>query len=402
MRACWQRPSIAVGCGAVLLVAGFVWHGELRVNDRSAPRNVGPAAPTPVVVRRDAAATKTPMSLRQGRVFDARGFLLVGAEIVPMQHAPVRSDGDGAFQFSVPVGSCVDVLVRSKGQLPRWLRSSEGDPDLLLAQLQPSAPWDAEPSPLPERRDLRGEGVVRDASGRALAGAFVTAIGSGLWARTDDLGRYTLPLPPGAVTLLVHDAGEALHVGGHALRSEPFVGSRDQGSVPLPELVAAPAAAIRGTVRDPRGVPMEGVPVQLRGEGLERRFASGPGGAFRVAGLLQGHYEVQALAFRGAIGSAVSVTLDRAVAELDLRLDAADEVRVRVVTATGVPVVGAFVASTIGGQRRGIAQADEAGIAMVPVAAARTEFDVRTAEQFAPCSVQRFDSEPPTLVVALP
>lgn len=400
MRECWQRPSIAVGIGAALVIGAFVWHGELRLANSTDAAERSRSS-SPVVVRRERAPITTPMSMRKGRVFDACGYLLVGAEVVPMQLAAVRSDGDGAFQFATPVGSCVDVLVRSKGMLPRWLRSCEGDPDALVVQLLPAAPWDAEPEPLRERRDLRGEGVVRDAAGQPLAGAFVRAVGAGTWARADELGRFVLPLPPGAVTMLVHDAGEARHVGGHAMRSEPFLSPREQGSVPLPDLVATSAVMLRGTVRDARGVPADGVPVQLRGEGIERFLATGAGGAFRVAGLLPGRYQLQPLAFRGAIGVPADVTLDRAVTELDLRLEAADEVRVRVVNDAGAPLVGAYVASSIGGVRRGIAQADESGFAAVPVSRL-AEFDVRTAEQLARCSVRRFEPEPPTLVVALP
>ena len=137
MRECWQRPSIAVGIGAVLLIAGFVWHGELRVSSGSLEAQERASAPAPVVVRRERSQTAAPMTLRKGRVFDARGFLLVGAEVGPLQQASVRSDGDGAFRFAAPVGSCIDVLVRSEGMLPRWLRSCDGEPDALVAQLLP-------------------------------------------------------------------------------------------------------------------------------------------------------------------------------------------------------------------------------------------------------------------------
>ena len=103
----------------------------------------------------------------------------------------------------------------------------------------------------------------------------------------------------------------------------------------------------------------------------------------------------------GAIGVQADVTLDRAVTEFDLQLEAAAEVRVRVVDDAGAPLVGAYVASSIGGVRRGIAQADESGFAAVPVSRL-AEFEVRTAEQLTRCSVRRFEPEPPTLVVALP
>jgi hypothetical protein len=400
MRALWQKPPIAVGLVSIVLIAGFVWHGELRVAP-AGERTTLAAAKPPTVVRRERADGRDAGSTHRGRVFDTRGFLRVGVECVPMQHAAVRTDADGWFRFTAPRGHCVDVLVRGDGLLSRWLQSSDGAPDELLAVLAPRAPWDAEPTPPPERVALRGEGMVRGGDGRPLAGAYVTAIDSGVWTRTDELGRYALPLPGASVTLLVHDAHELPYVGGQAVRGEPFVSPRVRGSVPLPELVAGPAAAIRGIVRDPLGAPIEGVPVQVRGEGLVREVPTGGGGAFRVAGLLPGQYAVTPFAWRGAVGAVTNVTLDRPLVELELRLAQADEVKLRVVDGKGAPVALAHVATAIGGVRRGVAQADEAGYAAVPVGA-DTEFTVRTAPELAPCPVQRFDAEPPTLVVALP
>ncbi len=60
-----------------------------------------------------------------------------------------------------------------------------------------------------------------------------------------------------------------------------------------------------------------------------------------------------------------------------------------------------FVAASVSGTRRGIAQADPQGFAAVPVSQA-TEFDVRQADGYAPLAVRRFDSEPATIVVTLP
>jgi hypothetical protein len=93
------------------------------------------------------------------------------------------------------------------------------------------------------------------------------------------------------------------------------------------------------------------------------------------------------------------VALRDAATDVDLQLVAAEEVRVRVIDERGGPVPGVYVASNVGGARRGIGFGDAEGYAAVPVARA-TDFDVRT-QDFAPLAVRRFE-EPATLVVALP
>jgi hypothetical protein len=143
------------------------------------------------------------------------------------------------------------------------------------------------------------------------------------------------------------------------------------------------------------------VPIEVVGESLRRVTETAAGGAFRVGGLAPGAYDVRPFAFRGAVGQASRVTLAQASVDVDLQLRTAEEVRLRVVDERGAPVSGVFVAASVSGTRRGIAQADVDGFAAVPVGEA-TEFDVRTAEHYSPVAVRRFDAEPATLVVALP
>ena len=68
----------------------------------------------------------------------------------------------------------------------------------------------------------RQQGTVRNLEGKPVAGAYVTAAGSGLWSRTDDIGRYTLPLFDANPTLFVH-------CGDVAGRSEPLALERTHG-----------------------------------------------------------------------------------------------------------------------------------------------------------------------------
>ncbi|HEX6813401.1 MAG TPA: carboxypeptidase-like regulatory domain-containing protein [Planctomycetota bacterium] len=426
VREVWRRPSIVVVSWCVIVVTIFVLSGDLRIEGkRMSPALVTPAsgaAPAsssqPLVVRpeRPSRAPLAGTATRIGRVFDAMGYLVVGAEIIAMDRGPEdrgpedrgpgdraaeRTDADGEFRLALPEDRSTNVLVRASGQRPVWLRATASSPDALVVQLSPEAPWDVAPSPQPPTPSpLRGEGIVRVADGSPVAGAWVTAVGTGFWSRTDEIGRYVLPLPSATATLLVHQPDGGPELRGLCARLDVAL-PREQGVVPLPELVVEPAGAIRGTVRDSRGSPVAGVPIEVRGEGACRVIEAGAGGVFRLAGLLPGRYQVRALAFRGAIGDKQQIALGAGVADCDLQLLAADERRLRVLDERGSPVGGVYVASSVGGHRRGIAQADANGWAAVPVAV-ETQFDVRTAQDYTPVVVCRFESEPATLIVALP
>ncbi|MBL8755241.1 MAG: carboxypeptidase regulatory-like domain-containing protein, partial [Planctomycetes bacterium] len=379
----------------------FVWRGDLRVAHAGSD---GPPARVrdPVVVRRSAQEPKAaPRVLRHGRVFDALGYLVVGAEVVPMERPATRTDSDGVFGLELAPSTCIDVRIRADGMQPAWVRASEGSPDVLAVTLLPKAPWDRVPTPLAALPNLRGEGVVRYADGKPVAHAFVTASGGTAWARTDDIGRFALPMTTSTTTLLAHvpDAGDGR--GGLFGRGLPFTSERATGVVPVPEVVATAAVGLRGIVRDARGEPVVGLPVEVAGEPLSRVVETGAGGAFRIGGLAPGRYDVRPFAFRGAVGVPQAVTLADRTVDLDLQLVRTEEVRLRVVDERGAPVPGVFVAASVGGARRGVAQADAAGRAAVPVAPT-TEFEVRLPVSYAPVELRRFEPEPATLVVAMP
>ncbi len=401
-RATLQRPSVFVAAWTVVVVGVFVASGDLRVHGAAEPQ---PArAPVrvhePRIVRRETPPPPAATVTRKGRVFDAMGFLVVGAEVLPMDRPPTRTDGDGAFQLELACAQATDVLVRADGQRAAWLRTCAGSPDVLALQLVPHAPWDDAPLPPRAPAPLRGEGTVRTADGRPLAGAFVTATGSGLWARTDDIGRFELLLPAATATLLVHGPS-ADGDDGFAVLAAPFVGERARGAVPLPDLVAGRALGIRGLVRDARGQPIVGIPVEIAGECVRRVVDTGAGGQFHLGGLLPGRYQARPFAYRGAVGVGTDVTLAGVTVDVELQLLAAEEQRLRVVDERGAAVGGVFVTATIGGTRRAVARADADGFVALPVAGA-AEFDVRAPEHYAPIPVRRVDLDDATLVVALP
>jgi len=402
-RALLQRPSVYVAAWTCLVVGAFVWNGDLRLAQAGqvADRPVDqPVVGAPEIVRLQVPPASPASTQRRARVFDALGFLVVGAEVVPMDRAPLRTDGDGEFTIDFGSRGIADLLVRADGQQPRWWRTTSGSPDALALRLVPAAPWDELAAPLAAVPALRGEGVVRHPDGSPLAGAGVLAVGSGLWARSDDFGRFAVPLPLPSTSLVVHAPEGGTGDQGFALAATPVVPERNRGAVPLPDLVAAPALAIRGIVRDPRGQPLVGVPVEIEGPVFRRVVDTGAGGAFRCGGLAAGSYTVQPFAWRGALGLRRDVALADTSVDLDLQLVAAEEVRLRVVDERGGPAAGVYVATSVGGARRGVARADAHGYAAVPLAAS-TEFDVRTAKEWAPVPVRRFE-EPATLVVAMP
>lgn len=408
-----RRPSIAVAAWGVAVLAVFVLRGDLGVARESPAAPAAAAAspparapePRPVVVRRDAAppAAARATTARTARVYDSMGFLVVGAEVVPEAGAACRTDAEGAFAIELERERARDLLVRADGRRPQWLRWTAGSPDPLLVRLEPSAPWDTAPLPPAPLPALRGEGTVRGPDGAPLAFAFVQVADSRCWGRADETGRVVLPLPAESVALLVHQPEAGAADGGFASGSLAFVASRNRGVVPLSDLVGEPALSLRGTVRSPRGQPLAGVPVEVRGGGLWRWVETGPGGAFRIAGLAPADYRVEPLACRGALGTPTTVRVDRPVVDCDLQLIAAPEQRLRVVDEVGNARANVWVASTSDGVRRGIAQADADGWVSVPVPPA-VAFDVRAAETFAACEVRQFaaDATPATLVVAAP
>lgn len=409
------KPSLPLAVWGVLLVGFFVVRGDLRIAaadplDAAAsprPSNLPIAPPTvaPVVVKaeRGKHRANAPMQTCRGRVIDALGFLVVGAE-VQANGTAARTDADGRFQLEVVHGQPLDVLVRSEGLQARRVRVWPTSPDPLVLQLPPAAPWDGEPAALPAPSRLQGEGLVRTENGSPAAFAWVTAIGGDAWSRADEIGRYTLPLPGPQVTLFVHQPDAVGTAHGLAARSESIDVGRTEGVVPLPELVATAAAAIRGVVRDPRGTPIDGVPVQLRGPGITRVLETGPGGAFHVGGLQAGKYTVRPFAFRGALGTPTEITLADAVVDCDLHLQSAEERRLRLLDRRGEPVSRAYVATGIAGERSSVAQTDAAGwtaVVMCEADRGGVEFEVRTGPDHEAAAVHHYDAGSATLVVGL-
>jgi hypothetical protein len=401
----WNRPSAWVVLWTGVVVGVFVVRGDLRLGDAAAPSPVAIAATQPTAPVSVTAKAKPRAVARRDvacRVFDTLGQPVVGASARASDGVVTAADGDGAFALALAPGEARDVLVSAPGRAPTWLRVSEGSPDAHVVQLEPAAPWDADAAdraPLPQPVRI-GEGVLRDAQGQPLAHAFVGVAGAALWARTDEHGRFAVPMPAGEAALVACADGDSQGAGAFAAATAlatPAASAR----VPLADLHATAANAVRGVLRDSRGEPLAGAFVAVEAAGLRRVVATDAGGAFRVGCLPPGPCRIAPLPWRGALAAAREVALDGRGVDVDLQLALAEPARVRVVDEQGAAVPGAFVAATVDGLRRGVVRADADGYASVPWRA-DARFDVRFGERLAPLPVRRFEPEPAQLVVGMP
>jgi hypothetical protein len=397
-----RKPSFYVLLCAGTLVIAFVCSGDLRLGD-AAREPVPPRTRETVVVRPERAPRQpgTSQASFGGTVFDAMGYLLVGAE-VSTAGRQARTDSDGRFRLAVAARGGVDVRVALAGFRPGWKRCLPSGDSTFFLTLEPSAPWDEPVAPPPVVDEIVGEGRIQDEAGKPVARALVQVVETGLATRTDDIGRYAIPLGGDGSRLVVSHDGDG-EGGGFCAASEPITLARGARVAPLPDLTTRSGGAIRGTVRDPAGKLVSGVPVRLRGEGHDRVVESGPHGAFRLAGLAAGTYEVLAMAFRGTFGVRQRVELNAAVVDCEVRLTEAELRRVRVVTEAGCPVPGAYVAASRDGLRRGVARADADGwVEVQPGPGEGTTFEVRAGNDWRTLELKQVPEDGERLVVAAP
>lgn len=417
----WKRPSAVVVATAIAVVGFFAARGRLAVSEtpaqataktgRSGSSKPG-AQPAPTTVNPPTTVVKAnaggrsiaqPRALVRGRVYDRAGFRIVGADVVPAGEGmpKAHTGADGEFAIDLPVPSPA-LLVSAPGCQPQWWLPRDGDPGPMCVQLAPAAPWDR-PGPPPARvaGGLFGAGQVLGVEGRPLAGALVTAVGGAAWARTDELGRFTVALPGREARLLVHAPEAAADGCGLAVLGEPLVLPRDQGVFPVADLRAEPASALRGTLRDSGGNPVAGAVVKVTGAGWQRTVETGMSGWFRLGGLLPGRYEVQPLGHRGEFGRRREVLVDAPHVDCELQLVPAIEQRVQVVDERGGHCAGVHVAAMFDGERCGVATADGEGWAALRLVAGGAEFEVRDGEAQV-WAVRRYDADSARLVVAAP
>jgi hypothetical protein len=392
----WKRPSVYVALCAAFVIVLFVVRGDLRVTTDPSGRGER----QPEIVRNNLPPARAiEHVVISGRVVDALGFALAGA-VVRDGAGSTRCSAAGSFELPTRRAPFTDLVIEAEGCGTGFLRTSVDAPGPLLVQLAPRSPWDCEPVGLPVAPALTGEGSVRDRDGRPVDGAYVTAAGSGLWSRTDEIGRYVLPLLDTTPTLLVHRPATA-DAPAFAARTKPLALPRARGMVPLPEIVVDGGGSIQGVLRGANGSPLAGMAVAIEGEGMTRICESGAGGLFRVTGLVPGDYRVRPLAWQGAVGVAREVELSGDTAACEVTLEPTRTAKVQVCGEEGTPVGKAYIASIFDGERRAVARADDDGWAEVTLADA-ADYEVRAADGLAALAVRRLDEQAMRLVVAAP
>ena len=381
---------------AVLMLAAFAWSGHLPVAAHGASQS---PSRLPVVLRLPPPKPQAAVAVT-GRVLDAMGFLLAGAEVAAGP-ARARTDAGGRFEIAVGDGLVDDLQIAAAGHRSKFVRSFPAVGETVVATLEPSAPWDELFVPsLSALGKLRGEGLVRGLDHAPLAAALVLVAETGALARTDAAGRYEIALQDGPNTLIVQYAGkDDLYL---AARTEPVSPSRATGRVPLPEIGAARGGAVRGTIRDAHGAPQPGAPVQVVGDGYARTVLAGEGGVFRFGGLMPGSYDVAVLAHHGLLGAHASVQLGLTTVDCELHLRPARGRRVRIVDKAGAPVRSPLVATSIDGLRRDVARGDGDGYVELRATDEAARFEVRAGSELQPLRVLESRVDADQFVVVVP
>ena len=293
-----------------------------------------------------------------GRVVDERGAGIADAEVragsMLGAYGPAVASSDAAGAFAVPdrPREGETYLVAERGENER------SEP--MRVALPPLGPVELV---IKGRRELTGR-VVDETTAAPVTGAMVSAErttrmqsgGGGMAfafimsdssgdAETDGEGRFRLPgLAAGEYTVTARAASY------RPLEQQVKV---PENEAPRPvTLLLKPGLTIRGTVLDPTGRPAPGVvvkasPAARSGRGIAfseslETARSGDDGAFTLAGLEPGQYELSASAEDGA--TAREVVESGAEEPVELRLEGGGAISGRVVSEDGSPVPGASVA----------------------------------------------------------
>jgi hypothetical protein len=398
-----SRPSSWVLLSSA--VAGIAYVAVCAAGDGPAARAAAEPEAGPVVVRRAASARadleasrRRDAALLEGRLIDQLGWPVAGGAVGLLdgdRHAV--TDAEGAFGLIAPARRRHRVRIDAPGFEPQvlWM-----DPlvDAVVA-MRAALPWGQPKEPeLPPVDDslLAGEGFLEGEDGQPVAYGVVTVRETGVRATADRNGRYRIPLPDGAATLLAHDES------GRVAQSEPVYGVRRQGLVPLPDLTLRPGLVLRGRLLDPDGEPSVGAALRLRGQGIRRLERSAEGGVFAFTGLIRDTYILEALPHRGALGFERQVRLDSGT-DLELSLVKARPLRVQVVERGAAPLAQVHVLAEEGGLRRAHACTSADGYATLEgLGPGPFAFEVRKPTSFATYDIVGYEEQLGRLTVAEP
>lgn len=378
------RPSHYLFAFTALFIAVGGW-----LNSReSGPVSPGDGRTSPSVVA----------SHITGTVLDRLGWPVPGAKIGEGDFE-TRTDSKGRFRITPPGPTAFDLRISAPEHSVRWERVHPASGEPLFVILGDHLPWrpaEARPEPGPAATSWAGEGWVTDEDGQLVVGAEVTVVETGATVRTDDVGRYIIPLPRTEVSLIARHENLVARAGPLSLPRD-----RQEGLTPLPKLSMKSGATLRAVLRGPGAVPLTGGAVILEdGRGLVRRAEAGTGGKVEISGLLEGEYQLTALPFRGSMGFRLPVLVhgDLELGELELLPE--EELRVQVVDRRGNPQALAHVVVEEAGLRIAHSRADDDGwVTLSGLAGGNRQFTVRSSTDFRVLPVLGLDGD--QLIVAV-
>ncbi|MBN1422193.1 MAG: carboxypeptidase regulatory-like domain-containing protein [Planctomycetes bacterium] len=305
-----------------------------------------------------------------GIVLDAAdGAPIAGARVTSFG-TRVETDGEGRFVLALSSPSANPML--SQGRVFLVVSHAEYDARNEMVEI----PEEGVPLEVRLPRARRIFGHVVDEEGRPVGGAKVRIT-------TPGMPDVLLPfMEEGDRLQQVSSADGAFILRAPGGRSGPWQGGLTitathlaygvgrEGPIPIPEegaawpevtIILSQGSIIEGTVSDPAGAPVVGARIHAApsvppGADRELRMISGllptsggktvysgADGRYRIEGLWEGGYDIQADARGFATKKIEAVQIGRGTHPLDISLDAGKRIEGRVVDSAGAPVAGAEV-----------------------------------------------------------
>ncbi|MCU0728108.1 MAG: carboxypeptidase-like regulatory domain-containing protein [Planctomycetes bacterium] len=299
------------------------------------PASAEPRAASPVV-----AGAPGPGCTLRGRVVDEAGAPVRGAGIrIALKGCSTGADGTFLVTDLAPGRLAVEITAAGYADARIEVR---------IAVSGITEP----PGPVVLRAEPGLTGRVVDADGNPIGGAWVRAAVAGRAAEqvgTDGGGRYLLPALDAREWTI--SAGHEQYVGEPEVRARTEPGHRTFA----PDIVLDRGGVIVAAVTSPEGTPVRGARAKATAErasgeisrapdSVEFPSGTGPDGSPRVTGLATGKYVLWVVAdghapFRRA---GVEVVAGGSIT-VDVRLDAGESIRGRILDAAGAVVAGAAV-----------------------------------------------------------
>ena len=401
-----NRPSHWI-LGFFAVVGGTLWwtgalKDYLAARPADPPRRVE-SDPRSVAVKHTVAPPKPQLSEVGGTIVDRRGWPVVAAKVRLIgggEAETAETDAYGRFRIRGP--GAMNRILRVEAPGRHAPMDVHGSVESLALVMQDALPWTEPETAVGQSAAvaddlLVGEGWVRDSAGEAVAGASVVVRETGASTRTDETGRYVLPLPSGAHTFV------AWSTAGEVAVTDTVVPPRKQGKLPLPDLHLARGNTLRGRLRDDDGQSLVGAAIVIENAGVRRTVRTEQGGLFVATGIATGDLRVSVLPVRGHVGRRIAAVVDgdADLGEIVLARAEREPLRIQVVDPDGVPRPFVHVvADQAAGLCRAYGQADAHGVVVLAaLGSGETRFEVRDTD-LEPVNVVSWDELERRLAVA--